>query len=87
MPRPCRSIRERPLLIVDADEVLLRFAEGFDRFLQPRGALSRSSSAIACTAMSGAEDETALLDVEVSGCSTNSAAISIRWKPSTMRWT
>jgi hypothetical protein len=26
----------RPLLIVDADEVLLRFAEGFDRFLQAR---------------------------------------------------
>lgn len=26
----------RPLLIVDADEVLLRFAEGFDRFLRAR---------------------------------------------------
>ncbi|HEY1632141.1 MAG TPA: hypothetical protein VGF56_12570 [Rhizomicrobium sp.] len=26
----------KPLLIVDADEVLLRFAEGFDRFLQAR---------------------------------------------------
>ncbi|HTQ12643.1 MAG TPA: hypothetical protein VMH86_02110 [Rhizomicrobium sp.] len=27
----------RPLLIVDADEVLLRFADGFDRFLRARG--------------------------------------------------
>jgi len=27
----------RPLLIVDCDEVLLRFADGFDRFLRARG--------------------------------------------------
>ena len=31
---PLRS--RRPLLIVDADEVLLRFADGFDRFLRQR---------------------------------------------------
>jgi hypothetical protein len=29
-------IAERPLLIVDADEVILRFADGFDRFLSKR---------------------------------------------------
>ncbi|HEY0282891.1 MAG TPA: hypothetical protein VGC27_09735, partial [Rhizomicrobium sp.] len=29
--------RDRPLLIVDADEVILRFTDGFDRFLRLRG--------------------------------------------------
>ena len=58
--------RERPLLILDADEVLLHFAEGFDRFLAARGCYLDFVSYRLHGNVRRREDETALLDVEVS---------------------
>lgn len=55
----------RPLLIVDADEVLLRFAEGFDRFLAARALYLDLSSYRLHGNVKRRDDGTALLDVEV----------------------
>ena len=56
----------RPLVIVDADEVLLRFVDGFDRFLRRRGFyLDLTSYRLHGNVKSLADDAPAL-DVEVS---------------------
>jgi hypothetical protein len=57
----------RPLLIVDADEVLLRFAEGLDRFLQPRGFYLDLVSYRLHGNVKRREDQTPLLNIEVTG--------------------
>jgi hypothetical protein len=57
----------RPLLIVDADEVLLRFAEGFDRFLQARGLYLDLVSYRLHGNVKRREDQTPVLDIEVTG--------------------
>jgi hypothetical protein len=57
----------RPLLIVDADEVLLRFAEGFDRFLQARGLYLDLVSYRLHGNVKRREDQTPILDIEVTG--------------------
>ena len=57
----------RPLLIVDADEVLLRFAEGFDRFLQARDLYLDLVSYRLHGNVKRREDQTPILDVEVTG--------------------
>jgi FMN phosphatase YigB (HAD superfamily) len=56
---------ERPLLIVDADEVLLRFAEGFERFLNTRALYLDLTSYRLHGNVRRAEDDTALIDIEV----------------------
>jgi hypothetical protein len=55
----------KPLLIVDADEVLLRFAEGFDRFLQARGLYLDLGSYRLHGNVKRREDGLAVLDIEV----------------------
>jgi len=55
----------RPLLIVDADEVLLRFAEGFDRFLEARALYLELSSYRLHGNVKRRDDDTTLLDIEV----------------------
>ena len=55
----------RPLLIVDADEVLLRFADGFDRFLRLRGLYLDLTSYRLHGNVKRIEDETGVLDIEV----------------------
>jgi hypothetical protein len=57
----------RPLLIVDADEVLLHFAEGFDRFLQARGLYLDLVSYRLHGNVKRREDQTPILDIEVTG--------------------
>ena len=57
----------RPLLIVDADEVLLRFAEGFDRFLEPRGLYLDLVSYRLHGNVKRREDQTPILNIEVTG--------------------
>lgn len=57
----------RPILIVDADEVLLRFAAGFDRFLAARGFYLDLVSYRLHGNVRRRDDDSALLDVEVSG--------------------
>jgi len=57
--------RGRPLLIVDADEVLLRFVDGLDRFLQARGLYLDLSSYRLHGNVKRREDGVAVLDVEV----------------------
>jgi hypothetical protein len=57
----------RPLLIVDADEVLLRFADGFDRFLGDRGFYLDLVSYRLHGNVRRRDDNSALLDIEVSG--------------------
>jgi hypothetical protein len=55
----------RPLLIVDADEVLLRFAHGFDRFLDARGLYLDLVSYRLHGNVRRRGDATPLIDVEV----------------------
>jgi hypothetical protein len=55
----------RPLLIVDADEVLLRFVEGFDRFLGEQGLFLDLTSYRLHGNVKRRDDRTAILDVEV----------------------
>jgi hypothetical protein len=55
----------RPLLIVDADEVLLCFADGFDRFLRARGLYLDFVSYRLHGNVKNAGTETPVLDVEV----------------------
>ncbi len=56
---------ERPLLIVDADEVVLRFAEGFDRFLRARALFLDLTSYRLHGNVKRLDDRTPALDVEV----------------------
>lgn len=55
----------RPLLIVDADEVLLRFVEGFDRFLATQDLFLDLTSYRLHGNVKRRDDSTAVLDVEV----------------------
>jgi hypothetical protein len=55
----------RPLLIVDADEVLLRFVQGFDRFLGEQDLFLDLSSYRLHGNVKRKGDRTAILDVEV----------------------
>jgi FMN phosphatase YigB (HAD superfamily) len=55
----------RPLIVVDADEVLLRFADGFDRFLRRRELFLDLTSYRLHGNVKRLDDRTALLDVEV----------------------
>jgi len=56
---------DRPLLIVDADEVILRFAEGFDRFLRARALFLDLTSYRLHGNVKRLDDRTPVLDVEV----------------------
>lgn len=56
---------ERPLLIVDADEVLLRFAEGLDRFLEARDLYLDLTTYRLHGNVKRRDDHTALIDIEV----------------------
>jgi hypothetical protein len=56
----------RPLLIVDADEVLLRFVEGFDRFLEQHGLFLDLVSYRLHGNVKRRDDLSPVLDVEVS---------------------
>ena len=56
---------ERPLLIVDADEVLLRFAEGLDRFLHARDLYLDLTSYRLHGNVKRRDDDSALIDIEV----------------------
>jgi hypothetical protein len=58
---------DRPLLMVDADEVLLAFARGFERFLNTRGYYLDLSSYKLHGNVRRREGDTALLDIEVTG--------------------
>ncbi|HEX4861824.1 MAG TPA: hypothetical protein VFV07_11345 [Rhizomicrobium sp.] len=55
----------RPLVIVDADEVLLRFVDGFDRFLRRRDLFLDLASYRLHGNVRRLDDRTAILDVEV----------------------
>jgi len=55
----------RPLVIVDADEVLLRFVDGFDRFLGERGLYLDLGTYRLHGNVKRRDDNTAVLDVEV----------------------
>jgi hypothetical protein len=55
----------RPLVIVDADEVLLRFVDGFDRFLRRQGLFLDLTSYRLHGNVKRLDDQTAVLDVEV----------------------
>jgi FMN phosphatase YigB (HAD superfamily) len=57
--------QERPLLIVDADEVILRFAEGFDRFLRGRALFLDLTSYRLHGNVKRLDDRMPVLDVEV----------------------
>jgi hypothetical protein len=57
----------RPLLIVDADEVLLAFARGFDRFLNARGCYLDLASYRLHGNVRRSEDNVHLIDIEVTG--------------------
>jgi hypothetical protein len=56
----------RSLVIVDADEVILRFVDGFDRFLQARGLYLDLTSYRLHGNVKSLADNAAVLDVEVS---------------------
>ena len=60
-----RIARGRPLVIVDADEVLLRFVAGFDKFLRERGLYLDLSSYRLHGNVKRLDDNTPILDVEV----------------------
>lgn len=60
-----RLTQGRPLLIVDADEVLLRFVAGFDQFLEQQGLFLDLSSYRLHGNVKRKDDGTAVLDVEV----------------------
>jgi FMN phosphatase YigB (HAD superfamily) len=57
----------RPLVIVDADEVLLRFADGFDRFLRARELYLDLVSYRLHGNVKRQEDGIPILDIEVTG--------------------
>jgi hypothetical protein len=60
-----RIVRGRPLLIVDADEVLLQFVAGFDKFLRESGLYLDLSSYRLHGNVKRLDDNTPVLDVEV----------------------
>jgi hypothetical protein len=60
-----RVVAGRPLIVVDADEVLLRFVDGFDRFLRRRELFLDLASYRLHGNVKRLDDRTALLDVEV----------------------
>ena len=60
-----RVERGRPLVIVDADEVLLRFVAGFDEFLRRQGLFLDLASYRLHGNVKRLDDRTPLLDVEV----------------------
>ena len=60
-----RLTEGRPLLIVDADEVLLRFVAGFDQFLDEQGLFLDLSSYRLHGNVKRKDDKTPVLDVEV----------------------
>src|ERR1700741_864893 len=55
----------RPLVVTDADEVLLRFVDGFDRFLKPKGLFLDIVNYRLHGNVKRLDDRTTLLDVEV----------------------
>jgi hypothetical protein len=55
----------RPLLIVDADEVILRFVDGFDKFLRAEGLFLDLTSYRLHGNVKRLDDRQAILDVEV----------------------
>jgi len=55
----------RPLVIVDADEVLLRFVDGFDRYLRRQGLFLDLGSYRLHGNVKRIDDHAAVLDVEV----------------------
>lgn len=57
----------RPLLIADADEVILAFARGFDRFLAERGCYLDLVSYRLHGNVRRRDDASALMDIEVKG--------------------
>ena len=64
--------RGRPLVIVDADEVILRFVDGFDRFLRVRGLYLDLTSYRLHGNVKSLADNAAVLDVEVTALLTSS---------------
>jgi len=60
-----RLERGRPLVIVDADEVVLRFVDGFDRYLRRHGLYLDLGSYRLHGNVKRIDDDTAVLDVEV----------------------
>ncbi|MGZ5937125.1 MAG: hypothetical protein ACXWLK_06975 [Rhizomicrobium sp.] len=60
-----RLMPGRPLMIVDADEVLLRFVEGFERYLDRQGLFLDLSSYRLHGNVKRQYDRTPILDVEV----------------------
>ncbi|HEY8947666.1 MAG TPA: hypothetical protein VIM56_02155 [Rhizomicrobium sp.] len=56
---------QKPLLIVDADEVILRFADGFDRFLAERELFLDLTTYRLHGNVKRKDDRTPILDVEV----------------------
>src|SRR6185369_14842060 len=55
----------RPILIVDADEVVLRFVDGFDKFLRANALFLDLTSYRLHGNVKRLDDQTAILDVEV----------------------
>jgi hypothetical protein len=64
-PATVPLVAERPLLIVDADEVILRFAGGFDLFLSGRGLFLDLTTYRLHGNVKRKSDNIPLLDVEV----------------------
>jgi hypothetical protein len=64
-PATVPLIADRPLLIVDADEVILRFADGFDQFLSERDLFLDLASYRLHGNVKRKSDSVAVLDVEV----------------------
>jgi hypothetical protein len=64
-PATVPLIVDRPLLIVDADEVILRFAEGFDKFLAERDLFLDLTSYRLHGNVKRKSDRVAVLNVEV----------------------
>ena len=60
-----RVVPGRPLIVVDADEVLLRFVAGLDRFLRERGLFLDLVSYRLHGNVKRLDDRSPLLDVEV----------------------
>lgn len=58
---------DRPLLMIDADEVVLAFAEGFERFLEGHGCYLDLVSYRLHGNVRRRDDRTPLIDIEVSG--------------------
>jgi hypothetical protein len=64
-PATVPVIADRPLLIVDADEVILRFADGFDQFLSERDLFLDLTTYRLHGNVKRKSDSVAVLDVEV----------------------